>query len=107
MKTATRASAHDPRKYIVASNDMDQGGPVDGTIPHAKGRMVRSQQYKYCAYDHGEHRESLVDLENDPGEMVNLAGDPHYQKMLQQHRQMLAEWCVTVQNEMARSNRLK
>ncbi len=103
MKTATRASAHDPREYIVSSNDMDQGAPVDGTTPHAKGRMVRSQQYKYCAYDHGEHRESLVDLKNDPGEMVNLAGDPHYQKVLQQHRRMLAEWCVAAKTKWPES----
>jgi arylsulfatase A-like enzyme len=91
-KVATRANTRDSRTYVVASNDMDQGGPVDGTIPHAKGRMVRSQRYKYCAYDHGEHPESLVDLENDPGEMVNLAGDPSHHTVLQQHRQMLAEW---------------
>ena len=72
-KTATRTSARDSRNYVVASNEMDQGRPVDGTTPHAKGRMIRSQRYKYCAYDHGEHRESLVDLESDPGEMVNSA----------------------------------
>jgi arylsulfatase A-like enzyme len=75
---------------------MDQGGPVDGIIPRAKGRMVRSQRYKYCVYDHGEHRESLVDLESDPGEMINLAGDPQHHKILRQHRQMLAEWCAAV-----------
>ncbi len=47
-----------------------------------------------CVYDHGEHRESLVDLESDPGEMINLAGDPVHHKVLRQHRRMLAEWCV-------------
>jgi arylsulfatase A-like enzyme len=95
-KTATRASAPDPRRYVVASNDMDQGGPVDGTIPHALGRMVRSRRYKYCVYDHGEHRESLVDLEKDPGEMVNLARDPQHPTTLREHRKMLAEWCAAV-----------
>lgn len=94
MNAATQNSAHDSRKYIVASDDMDQGGPVDGAIPHAKGRMVRSERYKYCIYDRGDHRESLVDLESDPGEMVNLAGDPKHYKILQQHRQMVAEWCA-------------
>jgi arylsulfatase A-like enzyme len=93
MKAAMRTS-RDSRTYIVSSDDMDQGAPVDGTVPHAKGRMVRSQRYKYCIYDHGEHRESLVDLESDPGEMVNLAPDLKHRKILRQHRQMLAEWCA-------------
>jgi len=93
-KAATRASARDPRPYIVASNDFDQGGLVGGTVPHARGHMVRSQRYKYCVYDRGERRESLVDLKSDPGEMVNLAADPRHRKILQQHRQMLSEWCA-------------
>ncbi len=36
---ATRASAHDRRTYIVASNDLGQGSLVSGAIPHANGRM--------------------------------------------------------------------
>jgi choline-sulfatase len=55
--------------------------------------MVRSQHYKYCAYSEGRQRESLVDLERDPGEMTNLAGDPQFQKTLNRHTAMLAEWC--------------
>ncbi|MES2219826.1 MAG: sulfatase-like hydrolase/transferase [Acidobacteriota bacterium] len=93
-KAATQPTMHDPRTYIVSSNDLDQGGPVDGVIPHVRGRMVRSDRYKYCVYDQGHRRESFVDLQADPGEMVNLAGDPHHHEALQQHRQMLAEWCA-------------
>jgi arylsulfatase A-like enzyme len=104
MKVATRANTRDSRTYVIASNDMDQGGSVDGTIPHAKGRMVRSQRYKYCVYDHGEHRESLVDMENDPGEMVNLARDPLHSKVLLQHRQMLAEWCAKFDTKWPQAN---
>jgi arylsulfatase A-like enzyme len=96
MRTATPSGARDSRTYIVASNDMDQGGAIDGVIPHAKGRMVRSHRYKYCVYDHGKQRESLVDMESDPGEMVNLAADSQHHKILKQHRQMLAEWCAAV-----------
>ncbi len=29
-----------------------QAGPVGGTIPHAEGRIVRNQRYKYCVDDH-------------------------------------------------------
>jgi arylsulfatase A-like enzyme len=85
--------ALEPRKYIVASNKMLQGAAEDGRLPTPSGRMVRSQHYKYCAYSEGKQRESLVDMENDPGEMMNLAGDPHFQDVLVQHRAMLSEWC--------------
>lgn len=83
----------DPRQYVVASNRMIQGAPIDGIVSTPSGRMVRSQRYKYCAYSEGNHRESLVDLEKDPGEMLNLAGDPHFQQIVNQHRRMLSEWC--------------
>jgi len=83
----------DPREYIVVSNKLVQGAPVDGYKPVASGRMVRGQRYKYCIYDKGDRRESLVDLEKDPGEMVNLAGEPQFRKELQHNRAMLTEWC--------------
>jgi arylsulfatase A-like enzyme len=104
MRTATPSGARDSRTYIVASNDMDQGGAIDGVIPHAKGRMVRSHRYKYCVYDHGKQRESLVDMESDPGEMVNLAADSQHHKILKQHRQMLAEWCAAVDTKWPQLN---
>ena len=55
--------------------------------------MVRSERYKYCAYSEGERRESLVDMQNDPGEMRNLAHQAQYRPVLEQHRQYLAGWC--------------
>jgi len=87
------------REYVVSSNDLDQGGPIDGVTPRAQGRMVRSRRYKYCIYTcaderiKGAPRESLVDFEKDPGELVNLAADPAYGEVLAQHRAMLRTWC--------------
>lgn len=83
----------DPRQYVVASNKMVQGAPIDGRKLTPSGRMLRSRQYKYCVYSEGERRESLVDMEKDPGEMVNLAGDPQFGDVLKHHRAMLAGWC--------------
>ncbi|MEI7731361.1 MAG: sulfatase-like hydrolase/transferase [Verrucomicrobiota bacterium] len=65
------------------------------------GRMVCSGRYKYCVYDRGEHREQLVDLQQDPGEMKNLAGQPEFQAVLTQHRKYLQEWVVSNQDSLA------
>jgi len=57
------------------------------------GRMIRTDRFKYCVYDHPQSNESLVDLVNDPGEMVNLADNPEYQPVLKKHRNLFEEWC--------------
>ena len=58
------------------------------------GYMVTDGRYKYCAYDadKGPRRESLVDLEADPGEMNNLAGDSSKQSIVKRLRIVMAGW---------------
>jgi len=68
----------DWRNYVVAENSW--------------GRMVRSERFKYCVYDSGTRRESLVDMLRDPGEMENLASLPDYEEALLQHRGYLDQW---------------
>ena len=86
------------------------------------GRMVRSDRYKYCVYADdrpelplvdldtltGERKElerqrmllrtvrqeSLVDMQNDPGEAKNLAKDPDYAEVLKIHRIYLNQFGV-------------
>lgn len=75
---------------VIVSNHMSQGGVTeDGYVPITQGRMVRTDRYKYCVYLHGEPRESLVDLQDDPGEMVDLSADPAYRGILLEHRDRL------------------
>ena len=93
MDTANGKAGPDPREYLVVCNKMAQGAKVDGRQPQPDGRMVRSRRYKYCAYSEGRNRESLVDMEKDPGEMVNVAGDGARHRVLARHCAMLAEWC--------------
>lgn len=69
--------------------------------PHRKGRMLRTQRYKYNVYSTGERPEQLFDLENDPGEMQNLALDPAYEEVLQQHRQLLRDWQARTRDTVA------
>ena len=51
--------------------------------------MVRTERYKYCVYSRGQQRESLVDLQADPGEMEDLASDPKQRAVLLAHRELL------------------
>jgi arylsulfatase A-like enzyme len=80
------------REYIVSQNHMVQCAEVDGKHFKPHGRMVQSKSYKYCLYSEGQRRESLVDMEKDPGEMVNQAGNPDFKKTLNQHRAFLKEF---------------
>lgn len=80
------------RDHVVVENNMSQAGKVDGLTPQMEGRLVRTERYKYCIYSRGTRRESLVDLEADPGETQNLAADPAYRAILLQHRELLAEF---------------
>jgi arylsulfatase A-like enzyme len=80
------------RGYVVSETSFGNWAEVgDADFPRA--RMVRSDRYKYIAFDTGRRREQLIDMEGDPGEMVNLVGKPEYAAVLQQHREHLAQWC--------------
>ena len=80
------------RDLVVVQNNMSQTFAVDGIVPTTEGRMIRNARYKYCVYVHGQNRESLVDLETDPGEMNNLARDPAHRETLLAMRESLRKW---------------
>ncbi|MBT3200076.1 MAG: sulfatase-like hydrolase/transferase [Phycisphaerales bacterium] len=75
--------------HLVIQNHLSQTVAVDGIRATAQGRMVRTEQYKYCVYDHGTQRESLVDMKNDPLETKNIATDPANKKIIETHRNLL------------------
>jgi arylsulfatase A-like enzyme len=82
------------RDQVIVQNNMSQAGLAGDFVPMTEGRMVRTERYKYCVYAHGERRESLVDLEEDPGEMVNLAYRPEFRNVLLEHRERLRQFGV-------------
>jgi arylsulfatase A-like enzyme len=77
------------RDHVVIENHMDQAVAVNGLRPAVQGRMVPTERYKYCVYSQGERRESLVDLQADPGETKDLGRDPGSRQVLLEHRTLL------------------
>jgi choline-sulfatase len=66
------------RDHVVAHN-------------YVVGRMVRTAQYKYVAYQ-GDKTEQLFDLAADPWETKNLALDTAAAGPLADHQRLLAQW---------------
>ena len=89
------------RDYVVVEDDMGQAGEVDGLKPAMQGRMVRTERYKYCVYSCGNRRESLVDLQADPGEMNDLAADPACRPILLEHRGLLRKFAAETHDTLA------
>jgi choline-sulfatase len=82
------------RDDVVVQNNMSQTYAVRGNVPTTEGRMLRTDRYKYCVYVHGQNRESLVDLEKDPGETINLSRDPAHRETLLAMRERLRQWGI-------------
>jgi choline-sulfatase len=87
--------------YLVSQNNLAQSGTVDGIRPTMEGRMVRTDRYKYCLYSRGHRRESLYDMQADPLETVNLAGESAYRQVLLEHRRKLAEYAKMHHDQLA------
>jgi choline-sulfatase len=51
------------------------------------GRAVVSEKYKYCVYELSSKPERLIDLDEDPGEMGDVAEDPRHAAALKEHRE--------------------
>ncbi len=58
---------------------------------YVNGRMIRTPQYKYIMYK-GDPVEQLFDIEADPWETKNLAGESGCASVLEEHRALLTEW---------------
>ena len=91
------------RDHLVLENHMDQAGAVGDLRPALQGRMVRTERYKYCVYSQGRQRESLVDLQTDPGETKDLAQNPAYRQVLLEHRALLARFAREHNDPLAAS----
>ena len=73
-------------------HNFEKGKGVFG-VRHPDAKMVRTRRWKYNYYPPGH--EELFDLENDPGEFVNLAGDPDYGDIRADMHQRMVNWLIT------------
>jgi len=86
----------------LAENRKDVPWRDEVAVESRAGRMLRTRRYKYVIYASGTHREQLTDLTKDPGEMNNLAEDPHYRDVLNEHRRRLFRWVAKVKDPFGR-----
>lgn len=85
-QTSEKGLAAEAKQHEYVVSEM-------GADDEPAGRMVRSRQYKYIVFKEGANREMLFDMQNDPGEMKNIAADAKHADALAKHRQMLDQWC--------------
>lgn len=71
---------------LIQDPDMEWEKPVLNTW-YYQNHAVRSEHWRYIRYRDGG--EELYDHRNDPGEHINLAGDPEYATVIEEHRQWL------------------
>jgi arylsulfatase len=64
-----------------------------GTFFLSRGRMIRTPEWKYAHYV--DDIPELYDLQTDPWELENLAGNPQYAEMEAQLKQRLLERTIT------------
>ncbi|MBD3267998.1 sulfatase-like hydrolase/transferase, partial [bacterium] len=101
MAPALGGTLDNERTYVISQNHMVQCEAVDGVRLTPHGRMVRGERYKYCIYSEGEKRESLVDMQEDPGEMTNQAENPDFKPVVVQYRAYLEKHARQYNDEMA------
>ena len=66
------------------------GAPAQPPAPPHVGYTVRTELYRYIAWDDAKGGEELFDEINDPGEVRNLAASPFYADVLDRMRQALS-----------------
>jgi len=100
----------DPPAGLLGSSvrPLAEGRPLPSwrdsvVVETENGRMIRTARYKYNLYDSGAHREQLIDLEADPGEMQNLAQDPAHADVRKTHRALLRRWIESSGDEIGKA----
>jgi choline-sulfatase len=100
LKSALLNKAHLGREYLVSETVARKGYSSKSALDTA--RMVRSKQYKYIKYN-GDPVVQLFDMQNDPLETNNLAGQSLYADKIREHEKLLSQW----ENSLSIDKRVK
>jgi len=76
---------------LLEANARCDRGFIVSEVSGNTGRMVRTERYKYITYAE-DPVEQLFDMQNDPGEIMNLAAGSKYASELAEHRKLLRNW---------------
>ncbi len=80
-------------RETVWRNELAVDAVFDGPANRPTlGRAVCTDRYKYVVYNWGKNREQLFDLENDPGELVDLSVESRYDDVVRDHRRRARRW---------------
>jgi arylsulfatase A-like enzyme len=93
LRAVMEKPAQPGHDFVVS--EMAGGGAGRG----GRGFMVRTKQYKYVMLPGATKTEMFFDLQADPYEMKNLATDKAAASDLTQHRQLLAQWKKTTEED--------
>ena len=96
------ASSVDWRDELVIETETAIGEGPGGPGGPAVARALVGERYKYSCYSLGRWREQLVDLQADPGEMVNLAVERRHEGLLRGCRERLRARCEEAGDEGGR-----
>jgi arylsulfatase A-like enzyme len=80
-------------EFVVSERAGGQVGPAGRSF------MVRTKQYKYMLFPGATRPEMLFNVQDDPGEMKNLAAEKAVAGELDHHRQLLAQWKKTTEED--------
>lgn len=78
-----------PLREALVIEDNEDG--IRGRNAMKTGRKLRTSRYSYIRY-FDDPNEMLFDIQADPGENINLAGENSFKGILEEHRYLLREW---------------
>jgi len=73
----------------IASGSAPAGWREELVVECTGGRCLRTERYKYVIWEGRPPEEMLIDMEQDPGEMTNLAAEAALAPVLADHRRRL------------------
>ena len=97
-----QAPPHAQGRSLAGALDGEEWTGRDSALMEHRGwKALRTERYRYVCESSG--RETLYDLEQDPGEYVDVAGDPAYAAALSDLRHRLLQRVLAAEQPLPRA----